>query len=204
MDVTLGLVLTMSSRKEWPRTCIAVQYPPGHSEQVVKHGQTDRGIQRYLGQNTACVQGRFFLAYRHRGCGPAVKPTSLALRRNASGLRDTARGLRSRTDTGWSDLKKKDAALALVNAARLRTIHPEEMTVAMARAGEAEMQERWSCVGHKGPPRGPWHAARPCHWLVCQPLCLWTGGVNMAISTFETLPGVSLDSPPVVAWFHRS
>ena len=25
------------------------------------------------------------------------------------------------------------------------------------------------------------------YWL-CQPLCLWTGGVNMAISTFETLP----------------
>jgi IS1 family transposase/transposase-like protein len=26
------------------------------------------------------------------------------------------------------------------------------------------------------------------HWLVCQPLCLWTGSGNMAISTFETLP----------------
>ena len=31
--------------------------------------------------------------------------------------------------------------------------------------------------------------ARYCRGLVCQPLCLWTGGVNMAISTFETLPG---------------
>jgi hypothetical protein len=30
--------------------------------------------------------------------------------------------------------------------------------------------------------------ARHRHWLVCQPICLWTGGVNMAISTFETLP----------------
>src|SRR5713101_8028305 len=30
--------------------------------------------------------------------------------------------------------------------------------------------------------------ARHRHWLVCQPLCLWTGSVNMAISTFETLP----------------
>jgi hypothetical protein len=28
------------------------------------------------------------------------------------------------------------------------------------------------------------------HWLVCQPLCLCAGGVNMAISTFEPLPGV--------------
>src|SRR5215510_12887113 len=30
--------------------------------------------------------------------------------------------------------------------------------------------------------------ARHRHWLVCQPLCLWTGSVKMAISTFETLP----------------
>src|SRR4029453_13904390 len=30
--------------------------------------------------------------------------------------------------------------------------------------------------------------ARYRHWLVCQPVCLCTGGVNMAISTFEILP----------------
>jgi len=30
--------------------------------------------------------------------------------------------------------------------------------------------------------------ARPRHWLVCQPLCLWTANVKMTISTFETLP----------------
>src|SRR5262244_3922477 len=30
--------------------------------------------------------------------------------------------------------------------------------------------------------------ARHRHWPVCQPLCLWTGGVKMVISTFETLP----------------
>src|SRR5215475_7371682 len=30
--------------------------------------------------------------------------------------------------------------------------------------------------------------ARRRPWLVCQSLCLWTGSVNMVISTFETLP----------------
>src|SRR5262249_15914974 len=30
--------------------------------------------------------------------------------------------------------------------------------------------------------------ARHRHWLVCEPLCLWTGSVKMVISTFETLP----------------
>src|SRR6266702_989003 len=34
--------------------------------------------------------------------------------------------------------------------------------------------------------------ARHRHWLICQPLCLWTGSVNMAISTFETLPPVEV------------
>src|SRR5438128_10141860 len=30
--------------------------------------------------------------------------------------------------------------------------------------------------------------ARHRYRLVCQPLCLWTGGLKMTISTFETLP----------------
>src|SRR5215471_21005467 len=34
--------------------------------------------------------------------------------------------------------------------------------------------------------------ARRRPWLVCQSLCLWTGSVNMVISTFHTLPHVVL------------
>src|SRR5919202_2413697 len=30
------------------------------------------------------------------------------------------------------------------------------------------------------------------HWLVCQPIRLWTDGINMAISTFRTLPALFL------------
>src|SRR5262249_9078292 len=30
--------------------------------------------------------------------------------------------------------------------------------------------------------------ARHRYWLVCQPLCLWTGSVKGIISAFETLP----------------
>ena len=39
--------------------------------------------------------------------------------------------------------------------------------------------------------------ARHCPWRICQPVCLWTGGVNMAISTFETLPLIKC-----VSWSH--
>ena len=61
MDVTLGLALTASLRKEWPMTFIAVQCPHCHSEQIVKRGRTARGTQRYLCQNTLCIIGSFLL-----------------------------------------------------------------------------------------------------------------------------------------------
>jgi hypothetical protein len=57
-----------------------------------------------------------------------------------------------------SELKKKEAVRESVNAALLRTLNPEKVTVDIARAGEAERDEMWSCVGHKGHPRWLWHA----------------------------------------------
>jgi insertion element IS1 protein InsB len=46
-----------------------------------------------------------------------------------------------------------------VNTAFLRTRHPDDMAVAIERAGEAaEMDERWSFVGNTGPPRWWWPA----------------------------------------------
>ena len=79
---------------------------------------------------------------------------------NASGVRDTARVLRISTDTVLSELRKKEAALESVNTTFLRTHNPDDMAVAIERAGEAEaeMDEMWSFVGHKGNPRWLWHA----------------------------------------------
>jgi len=66
--------------------------------------------------------------------------------------------LRISTDTVLRALRKKEAALASVNNALLRTIDPAEILVDIAQAGEAEVDERWSFVGHKGNPRWLWHA----------------------------------------------
>jgi IS1 family transposase len=78
---------------------------------------------------------------------------------NASGVRDTARVLRISTDTVLRELRKKEAALESVNTAFLRTHNPDAMAVAIERAGEdAEVDEMWSFVGHKGNPRWLWHA----------------------------------------------
>ena len=45
-----------------------------------------------------------------------------------------------------------------MNTALLRTLHPNEAAWDLERAGEAEMDEMWSFVGHKGNPRWLWHA----------------------------------------------
>ena len=139
-------------------TFIADPSPHCHSEQIVKRGKTRRGTQRYLCQNTACAKGSFLLDYRNRGCLPEVKHTIIDMSLNASGVRDTARVLRISTDTVLSELKKKEAALESVNTALLRIRHPDEVTVAIERAGEAEMDEMWSFVGRKKDQRWLWHA----------------------------------------------
>jgi IS1 family transposase len=77
---------------------------------------------------------------------------------NASGVRDTARLLHISTNTVLSELKKKEEGLEPVNTALLRTLNPQEMTVAIERAGEAEMDKIWSYVGNKNNPRWLWHA----------------------------------------------
>ena len=139
-------------------TFIAVQCPYCQSEQIVKRGKTRRGTQRYLCQNIACTQGSFLLDYRNRGCLPEVKHQIIDMSLNASGIRDTARVLRISTDTVLSELKKKEVALESVNTAFLRTGNPDDMTVDIERAGEAEMDEMWSFVGKKGNQRWLWHA----------------------------------------------
>ena len=66
--------------------------------------------------------------------------------------------LRISTDTVLRAFRKKEAALASVNNALLRTIDPAEILVDIEQAGEAEVDEMWSFVGKKGNQRWLWHA----------------------------------------------
>src|SRR5438094_9266409 len=82
---------------------------------------------------------------------PDGKHQIIELSLNARGVGDTARVLRISTDTVLRELRKKEAALESVNTAFLRTHNPDDMAVAIERAGEdAEMDEMWSFVGNKG------------------------------------------------------
>jgi transposase-like protein len=139
-------------------TFIAVRCPHCQSDQIVKRGKTARGTQRYLCQNTCCFRGSFLLDYCHRGCLPEVKQTIIAMRRNASEVRDTARSLHIWPNTVLRALNKKATALESVHTALLRTLNPAEGPWDVERPGEAEAErdEMWSFVGHKGNPRWLW------------------------------------------------
>jgi insertion element IS1 protein InsB len=139
-------------------TFIAVRCPRCQNDQIVKRGKTARGTQRYLCQNGECTADSFLLDYRNRGCLPEVKDLIIDMSLNASGVRDTARSLHISTNTVLSELKKKEPVLESVNTALLNMLNPDEVTVDIERAGEAEMDEMWSFVGRKTNPRWLWHA----------------------------------------------
>jgi len=159
MDVTLRLVLTAPRSKEWLMTYIAVRCPPCPREQLVQRGNTGCGPRWYLCQNPPCATGGLLRDSRYRGRLPAVQQQRIAMRLNASGVRDTARGLRSRPATGCRARRKTAAGLESVPPTCLRP-PPDDIAMASARAGdaEAERDERGAFGGHPGNPRWLWHA----------------------------------------------
>src|SRR5262245_23559420 len=74
-------------------TFIAVRCPHGPSEHIVKRGTTARGPQSSLCQHPLWVRGRVLRDPCNRGGLPEVKHTLIAMRLNASGVRETARSL---------------------------------------------------------------------------------------------------------------
>ena len=88
-------------------TFIAVRCPSCHSDRIVKRGKTRQGTQRYLCHNTAWTLQSFRLEYRYQGRWPEGKHQIMDRSLQASGVRETARVLRSSTDTVRRELRKK-------------------------------------------------------------------------------------------------
>ena len=87
-----------------------------------------------------------------------VAPSFITARKLLDLVAAVRKGFRIASDTVLSELKKKEALLATVNTALLRTLNPEQVAVHIEQAGEAEVDEMWSFVGNKGNPRWLWHA----------------------------------------------
>ena len=81
--------------------------PSCGSDDVVKHGQSQEGKQRYKCRNSDCCRCTFIRQYAYRGYLPEVKQQIADMAVNGSGIRETARALKISPTTVIETLKKK-------------------------------------------------------------------------------------------------
>ena len=74
---------------------------------IVKHGTTPEGKQRYRCRECPGRGGTFLLEYTYPGQSQHVKQQILDMAMNSSGIRDTARVLRVSPTTVIKELKKR-------------------------------------------------------------------------------------------------
>ena len=79
---------------------------------IVRHGKTRQGKQRYRCREKGCAGRTFLLKYCYAGQSPTVKQQMVDMAMNASGIRDTARVLHISPNTVLVELKKLDLRLS--------------------------------------------------------------------------------------------
>jgi insertion element IS1 protein InsB len=88
-----------------------IQCPDCQSVDVVKHGRSAAGKQRYCCRNWECSRRSFILNFSYRGRLPQVKAQISDMAINGSGIRDTARVLKISPTTVIETLKKSQVKL---------------------------------------------------------------------------------------------
>jgi len=73
---------------------------------VIKHGKTINGKQRFMCKDMACKGNTFIRDYSEKGRLPEIKQQVIEMALNGSGVRDTARVLGISTATVINELKK--------------------------------------------------------------------------------------------------
>ena len=83
--------------------------PDCGGDDVVKHGRSQAGKQRYKCRHGECPRRTFICAYGYRAYQPEVKQQIAEMAVNGSGIRDTARVLKISPTTVMTTLKKRSA-----------------------------------------------------------------------------------------------
>jgi transposase-like protein len=86
----------------------ALPCPHCQGTDIVRHGLTRQGKQRYRCREQRCAGRTFLLDYSYQGQSPEIKQQIVAMAMNASGIRDTARVLHISTNTVMTELKKRN------------------------------------------------------------------------------------------------
>ena len=77
---------------------------------VIKHGKSEEGKQRYLCQDQACHGKTFIRDYSDLGRLPQIKEHIIEMSLNGSGIRDIARVLKISSATVIKEIKKENRA----------------------------------------------------------------------------------------------
>jgi transposase-like protein len=85
---------------------LQIRCPACQHTEVIKHGITPQGKQRYRCKYPSCPYQTFLVEYSHQGRVPEVKQPILEMTVNGSGIRDIARVLHSSPTTVIEELKK--------------------------------------------------------------------------------------------------
>ena len=91
-----------------PQVLEPVHCPDCNETQIVKHGKSAAGKQRYKCCNSDCSRQSFILSYTYQGYLPTVKQQISEMAVNGSGIRDTARVLKISPTTVIEELKKRN------------------------------------------------------------------------------------------------
>src|SRR6184192_3341413 len=86
--------------------------PYCQSTDIVRHGTTRQGKQRYRCRTCPDHGRTFLLAYAYAGQSPEIKRQIVDMALNASGIRDTARVLHVSPTTVIKELKKRAGVAA--------------------------------------------------------------------------------------------
>ena len=149
----------------------ALPCPYWHGTDIVRHGLSPAGKQRY--RCRACLEERgrtFLLNYSYAGQSSAVKQQIVDRALNVRGIRDIVRVLPVSPTTVLNELKKVPT-LQAVNQHVLQHVHSEQGEVEIGRADalegrhglSSERNEIGSYVRSKVSPRWLWQAiGAPC------------------------------------------
>jgi len=85
----------------------AIVCPSCQSIDIVKHGVSGEGKDRYKCRNVECERCTFILNYTYQDHLPEVKEKITDMAINGSGIRDRARVLKISPSTVINELKKK-------------------------------------------------------------------------------------------------
>jgi transposase-like protein len=85
-----------------------LQCPYCQGTEIVRHGTTPEGKQRYRCRESRCQGRTFLLEYAYPGQSRHVKQQMVDMAMNGSGIRDTARVLHVSPTTVLKELKKRN------------------------------------------------------------------------------------------------